>query len=108
MGGLSRNKPCHCGSSKKYKKCCLRKDEEDRYNDQEMQLSRGADPFASDDDWEDESDGQWEDTPKEEWKNEDDHDTAGSLSAPVPERNEISKVETKILSEDDETRINVW
>lgn len=25
---LGRNEPCHCGSGKKYKKCCLRKDEE--------------------------------------------------------------------------------
>ena len=24
---LGRNEPCHCGSGKKYKKCCLRKDE---------------------------------------------------------------------------------
>lgn len=25
---LSRNDPCHCGSEKKYKKCCLHLDEE--------------------------------------------------------------------------------
>ncbi len=25
---LGRNEPCHCGSSKKYKKCCLSKDEQ--------------------------------------------------------------------------------
>ena len=25
-----RNDPCHCGSEKKYKKCCLLKDEEAR------------------------------------------------------------------------------
>jgi hypothetical protein len=23
---IDRNKPCHCGSGKKYKKCCLAKD----------------------------------------------------------------------------------
>ena len=28
-----RNDPCHCGSGKKYKKCCLRKDEEEKYNE---------------------------------------------------------------------------
>ena len=28
MGKLGRNAPCHCGSGKKYKKCCLLKDEE--------------------------------------------------------------------------------
>jgi hypothetical protein len=27
---LGRNEPCHCGSGKKYKKCCLSKDEESR------------------------------------------------------------------------------
>jgi hypothetical protein len=25
---LGRNDPCHCGSGKKYKQCCLTKDEE--------------------------------------------------------------------------------
>ena len=25
---IGRNAPCHCGSGKKYKQCCLRKDEE--------------------------------------------------------------------------------
>lgn len=24
---LGRNEPCHCGSGKKYKKCCMEKDE---------------------------------------------------------------------------------
>ncbi|PIS35810.1 hypothetical protein COZ78_01315 [bacterium (Candidatus Gribaldobacteria) CG_4_8_14_3_um_filter_42_11] len=24
---MGRNDPCHCGSNKKYKKCCLGKDE---------------------------------------------------------------------------------
>jgi len=28
MGTVGRNDPCHCGSGKKYKKCCLSKDEE--------------------------------------------------------------------------------
>jgi hypothetical protein len=26
-GSLGRNEPCHCGSGKKYKQCCLDKDE---------------------------------------------------------------------------------
>lgn len=30
MGDIGRNDPCHCGSGKKYKKCCLSKDEESR------------------------------------------------------------------------------
>ena len=28
MAKTGRNDPCPCGSGKKYKKCCLRKDEE--------------------------------------------------------------------------------
>ncbi len=28
---LGRNEPCHCGSGKKYKKCCLPKDKEPRH-----------------------------------------------------------------------------
>ena len=28
MSKLCRNEPCHCGSGKKYKKCCLRNDQE--------------------------------------------------------------------------------
>ncbi|RQD75334.1 MAG: hypothetical protein D5S03_08570 [Desulfonatronospira sp. MSAO_Bac3] len=34
---ISRNAPCHCGSGKKYKKCCLEKDEE---------LLHDASPYA--------------------------------------------------------------
>ena len=30
MGKIGRNSPCPCGSGKKYKKCCLPKDEEER------------------------------------------------------------------------------
>src|SRR5690625_1398166 len=28
MGKIGRNDPCHCGSGKKYKRCCLEKDEQ--------------------------------------------------------------------------------
>ena len=28
MGYVARNDPCHCGSGKKYKKCCLPKEEQ--------------------------------------------------------------------------------
>lgn len=27
MGDIGRNDPCHCGSGKKYKKCCFPKEE---------------------------------------------------------------------------------
>ncbi|MFQ5786836.1 MAG: SEC-C metal-binding domain-containing protein [Thermodesulfobacteriota bacterium] len=33
MSKLGRNEPCHCGSGKKYKKCCLYKDEEENQMD---------------------------------------------------------------------------
>ena len=33
---LGRNDPCPCGSGKKYKKCCLPKDEEEKRNRYEM------------------------------------------------------------------------
>ena len=35
---LQRNEQCYCGTSKKYKACCLRKDEEfyDQYHDKDF------------------------------------------------------------------------
>jgi len=57
MEKLSRNEPCHCGSGRKYKKCCLRKDEEERrlaleeeQYERDVELGR-IDPFASDEEW---------------------------------------------------------
>ena len=44
MGNVGRNEPCHCGSGKKYKKCCLSKD------DQRLD-SPGADQDSTVDDW---------------------------------------------------------
>ena len=35
MGNIGRNELCHCGSGKKYKKCCLLKDEERSLRDRE-------------------------------------------------------------------------
>lgn len=32
MTNIGRNEPCHCGSGKKYKKCCLEKDREQQRN----------------------------------------------------------------------------
>ena len=29
---IGRNQPCHCGSGRKYKKCCLNKDQNERRN----------------------------------------------------------------------------
>lgn len=41
----SRNEPCHCGSGKKYKHCCLVKDEEADRASREQQAS-AAEPTA--------------------------------------------------------------
>ena len=32
MSGLNRNDPCHCGSGRKYKKCCFTKDQKEMAN----------------------------------------------------------------------------
>ena len=49
MSKINRNDSCPCGSGKKYKKCCLRKDEEAR--NFEKDLKSGFIPNASDEDW---------------------------------------------------------
>lgn len=43
MGNVGRNDPCHCGSGKKYKKCCLSKEEP-------ISDNAGADKDSTDDD----------------------------------------------------------
>jgi hypothetical protein len=35
---IGRNDPCHCGSGKKYKKCCLEKDETARARENAAQV----------------------------------------------------------------------
>ena len=40
MGAIGRNSPCHCGSGKKYKKCCLNRDSG-------YFLSRGCEEMAN-------------------------------------------------------------
>jgi len=35
---IGRNDPCHCGSGKKYKKCCLEKDEAARARESAAQV----------------------------------------------------------------------
>jgi hypothetical protein len=38
-----RNDPCHCGSGKKYKKCCLAKDEDAKQAEKAKPVAAGAD-----------------------------------------------------------------
>jgi hypothetical protein len=40
---IGRNEPCHCGSGKKYKKCCLTKDEESRQDKKGKESGSGTD-----------------------------------------------------------------
>ena len=55
---IGRNVPCPCGSGKKYKKCCLATDEEERLKG--LKLSNSEAP-----EWEDPG---WDDSDEEEWE----------------------------------------
>lgn len=58
---LGRNDPCHCGSGKKYKKCCMEKDEEaNRIRQQESALAYDDDEFDDDDEDDDVLDSETE------------------------------------------------
>ncbi len=49
MAELGRNEPCHCGSGKKYKKCCLAKDtDEARIAHAAAEAEREADTIEQD------------------------------------------------------------
>ena len=39
---VGRNDPCHCGSGKKYKKCCMAKDESAEHSALEEQWAKSA------------------------------------------------------------------
>jgi len=47
---LGRNDPCHCGSGKKYKKCCLSKDEESKQEKKDEEPGSGTDRQSALDD----------------------------------------------------------
>jgi SEC-C motif len=44
-----RNEPCHCGSGKKYKHCCLARDEEEELAAQERRASAAPQPAPAED-----------------------------------------------------------
>jgi hypothetical protein len=44
---LGRNEPCHCGSGKKYKKCCLEKDEGKNRKEREKAALNAAKVMAA-------------------------------------------------------------
>ncbi len=45
---IGRNDPCHCGSGKKYKKCCLAKDEEEERKNASNPLAAFKSPPKAD------------------------------------------------------------
>ncbi len=108
MEKLGRNEPCHCGSGKKYKKCCLRKDEEDRRKEQEEQqyeldveLGR-IDPFAGDEDWEEEPENEIEEYPEEEYDLPPDYPPIFADESPEPDNSaqqELSPEEVAIIDQ---------
>ena len=63
MEKIGRNQPCHCGSSKKYKKCCLKKDQEARPS---VTLPPPPRDLALEEPWED-----WEDDFEPDLEDED-------------------------------------
>ncbi len=73
-----RNEPCHCGSGKKYKKCCLAKDEEIRKaqiaeleadaEDWESSLEDDVDFEADAEDWESSLEDDDQDLESEDWE----------------------------------------
>jgi len=42
MDKIGRNDPCHCGSGRKYKKCCMMKDKADEYREATLHAHQGA------------------------------------------------------------------
>jgi len=79
---LGRNDPCHCGSGKKYKQCCLGKEEEAHRHDLQTQQKWARNLFAANpreawyDDWSSEEPGEAgaidieEDGIEEDWEDE--------------------------------------
>jgi hypothetical protein len=106
---LGRNEPCHCGSGRKYKKCCLRKDEEDRQRaleeqEYERDVEAGRiDPFAGDEDWEEEPEDE-----TEEYLEEEDDFFQDYSPRPAEESLEPDRVEQRELSPEDLAIVEQW
>ena len=78
MVKIGRNAPCPCGSGKKYKKCCLRKDEQEHLK--EMEEQQRARRYQSDEAYDElfesldenaEREEEWE-SEENEWLSEED------------------------------------
>ncbi len=116
-----RNTPCPCGSGKKYKKCCMRKDENVHREEQEVlryeqDVQNGLiEPFASEEDWEEEAiEDDWEDDvdvcerDDPHWDGDDDTEdepqSASDSEASVPP---LQEEENEVKKEEKEDRLTV-
>lgn len=124
MAKVGRNQPCTCGSGKKYKKCCARKDAELRRVEQEAeQFERDVrngviDPFASNEDWEVDPEDQWEPDPEnDDWSDESDDsgefddwidDDLDDDEMSDHESDDFPESLAKHLPEEDEKVISAW
>ena len=111
MGKIGRNDPCHCGSGKKYKKCCMHKDKEMRLREQEERryeqdvIDGRIDPFASDEDWLADPDDEELDDDLSVEDDIDDVDVPWADPVPVTSSSIEKK---KTISDEDEAIINAW
>ncbi|MCG2749259.1 MAG: SEC-C domain-containing protein [Desulfobulbaceae bacterium] len=103
-----RNEPCHCGSGKKYKKCCLPKDEDEQRRQQNVK-SVPIDPFAGDDDWEEEPVPARAEIPEDDRMHEDfAGETVDPLFAGTAGDDAVARPEKKKLSDAEEAIIDAW
>ena len=93
---IGRNAPCHCGSGKKYKKCCLRKDAEKSDSPPSRPDDNGVEAHSDwddDDDWDDDSnwneDDDWDDDEddslREQWDTYEERYRCDQFEETVPE-----------------------
>ena len=103
MSKLGRNKPCYCGSGKKYKKCCLAKDEEERRLEQKEEQ------------YEEDPSEEIEDDPVEEYGEEydgyqleDSEDVPDISPLPAEDAPELNIVEDNELSPEEVVLCEEW
>ena len=108
MNTIGRNDRCHCGSGKKYKKCCLRKDEEERSFEQAIEAGE-IDRFAGDEEWEDEPADNMDEEPEDQWDDDDDYEEFDDLESLQPSKDEVvAEAPKKLLSDTEQEVINDW
>ncbi len=128
MQKLGRNDKCHCGSEKKYKKCCLQKDEQsENDNNYKHPFTSNEKPklaWETDEEWEDaysndffneEEDEEFDedDEDDEEEYDEDEYDDTPTLSPAIEE--EVQKLsqepyeeEYPEINKEDDKKVDDW